>query len=1244
MTRQRSTQNTQYPMIPQSEGGAALNLSAPIGEVMLAGVERGQNWAGYGKVYTRRPDGSIKSTTDKFHSSHIFEVTEIESLWDLRDRLRSVLYDRQKGLILFSEPTEETLRANARGIGVRRKVKADDPQNPPTLNLAPSSIFMVDIDELPIPEGADYDQVAEEAPRHLLPPCLSDVSFVLQMSASAKLKNPDQLKAHYFFAIVDERGVPKRVHKDWLKALFEATAPKRANPPTNTKSKRWWYDQAPFSGGQLLFTCAPQVQDGLVDPYTAEERVRVVEGLHPALVITPELERIVEEYLSRGQKKRRVSAESPKQSGTPTPKRIRDRRKRLAPSSLSQLFSELYPKVAEPPHRFYQLLDDLTRECLEVEAGRYDIIKSYALRGARLISSYEVGFTEAWERFVDRAFALRPKDRRELERLVRWAFEAVLLEDLERDEEGQTEKLDHIPSTHAEIQESSAEVMMRAFRAVLNDPRLVGCVRLPTGAGKTYKALELALEAAQKRPDIYDLSTRSLADQKYQEAIKIYRRRVDEGLDRFTPINRRRSRAEKCERMTEGIDRDQVKRLYEVLELPLNTKEGSLCAQVSCPRSGSCPAQRAYGRGLENELYITTHAMVNSLSQDLLTEDTLIIYDENPKTFFVDQMDISGLEQIKWLTSAHPELAMIAHTVNALIHAQRAKTFALDELLQSAPDLDFARALARTLLDHPEFSFPVPTHEDKARILAGGDPGLTPQHRRIMKALCRGLVGESTGLEVITRDHTDVIRRTIEVRNTWKPKAIGDRPISTLILDATPSPEISAISESLNRSYQLFTAREGSIRGELNEAYYRKVTSLDPFNIFGVGAHIRSGNEPRIDAIARDLREKLEHFPDQTKVAVLTSKKFKRALQSGHEREVQANADRLSITELLDRFEVTYGHYHADTRGSNAFEECEVLILLGSSKFELATAQAQHRALKRMGATVDFSAYYEGINQDEVDQALGRGRTLRRSITTLYYGSVDPREYPDDGMIWRRLELKGRPLNRTTQQAREYALKYALLGAHVSAKRLLSFGLNLRTAQKVIAQLEEHERLMLLHEGHDKVITLKPEYHGEVRERLRALAPSATRSLDLDADVSAYADELIDPQELQASADSVIESLLDRVQDEEVIFVTDELEELKLSDAWIEEIEEGIARTSEELDAKFSLFKHQERLIIHKGRSKRAFEGYSYALLALLCEWRADVLRAPPHVQVRRDSICAKLMTPMLEKVICRYRGDFERS
>jgi hypothetical protein len=485
-----------------------------------------------------------------------------------------------------------------------------------------------------------------------------------------------------------------------------------------------------------------------------------------------------------------------------------------------------------------------------------------------------------------------------------------------------------------------------------------------------------------------------------------------------------------------------------------------------------------------------THDKLNSLGEDRLSQDTFIIYDEAPRLWFEKAIDLDHLWEVIKLTEKFPELADLAYQVDLLIRAQLSPAtdhLYLDECFKEADE--GLKLLAKTLLDQEEFAFPSPTKSEQLSILRGGAPTLPPGTREIIKSICQSLVGVETELELIVRSHLEKVQLTIEKRSTFKPKTVDGKPLSTVVLDATPTDDLDVIVQAQGRGYELKTEAEGSIKGVvLNEGYYWKNSYLNSSRIFYKG-RIKKGHAENLEKIALNLQARLEALEDGAHVAVLASKPLSQMLQNGTEAQYQNEAGRHSITQILERFKVSHGHFFAHSRGSNQFQNCEALILLGSCRLELACAQARHRALERRGRRIDFDHYYKKVNQGELDQAIGRGRGLRRSVLTLVYGPVSPTQSQHDTMVWRTRELRGREASEATKLAKEYALEHALCGGGVSANALVPFGVSLATCRRILRDLATDDRLRIVKDGNTLILTCQPDFLQRAKESLRVPPP-----------------------------------------------------------------------------------------------------------------------------------------------------------
>jgi len=1191
----------------------------------------------YGKKLKRQPNGEFAGTQSNPPTLNYFFDVEIETLDDLAENIRKLQENPKLAFILYGRTTEYTRRQMDQRKGVRRFSKPEDATDdkPLTLDPVPSSLLAIDVDNYRVPDGAVYEEFGDiQAPLDTLPTYFHNVSFVRQWSGSAKLKDRAKLKAHWIFRLVDPQGNPKAVTCEWAKAFLKATAPR-------TEDGEILYDPGLYSRGRVLNTARPilEERDKDCDPYSAQERVKVIRHEHDAVVITPEIEALVEAQLQRDHKGNRSRGASRKLKGeaqkiSRTRKR-RSRRQSLGLSLRDMTLCELFPSVAGDLSGFEVVIEQLKRRCEGVDSGKYNIINKVVFNDAPMhIIRSEIGYMQALDCLCRVAQELRPHTDTTscVERALGDGLSHFFTEfEVERDQ--QIQKIDQVPSTQEEIAEEVFDVMERAFCRVLTTPKTFGCVVLPTGAGKTHQALTRALEVAQTRPVIFALATNALADEKAEHAEEIRREREDK-----VDVTRWRSVTEKCTRLTHYPDAKQMKRAYGALGLTLNRKEGSFCELVQCPQIKGCHAEDLIGRdGLSNGLYIMTHAKLKSISEERLTKDTLIIYDEAQEVWFESKIALAELKKIIALEgSEYSALAQIAKKVDELIISEaKSRIVKLDELL-SKHDLLIERALAKGLLEDEAFTFPTASKVEQLRVLEGGEATFTSETRAIMQSICKSLCGEKNTLKIITRTHTGKTEESLEMCATWEPRSVEGVPLSALVLDATPTPDIEILARAHGLDFETFTAREGSIKGFLNEGYYRAVSYVNKSNLFSEGKKIRGGHEKKIARVARCLKSKLEHLDDQAKIAVLTSEKFKDALLSGEEREYQEEGQEESITGVLSRFEhIKYGHYYADSRGSNEFENCDALILLGSLKLELTTAQVRHQELQERGCALSFDDYYGMVNQAEIDQAIGRGRSLRREVLTLVYGSIKPTQYEDDGMVWTTRALNTREKLKATQEARDYALKNALEGAHIKAKYLIPFGISERTRTRIIQELSLHEKLRVDKEGKSNVLRLHEDYSAELEERWEA-----RRQMHNEARQEA----LVIQDQVMVTTDNIVQDLITRTQGEDMIFLSDALGELRLPPGVEEEVKRGIKAEEDEIGSTFTTTRVGDDLLIYKGRSRNKIEGYNSALLSIIIRWIDDQQGRdlPPHVQSRRYHLYRRLHNPRLEGVLRRVRYEIE--
>jgi len=979
-----------------------------------------------------------------------------DTLLDLREALREIQRDRAFALCLFAELNEEGERLARAGTPIRRKSEGatslDD--DLPTLKDSPKCFVSIDIDDLAIPDSADYVEYTDrDAPLLALPSNFHDVSFVRQLSSSAGVKSRREgtgriVKAHYFFTLVDERGAPRYVTREWWKAYMLHRFPRMT---THNKSgeevEATVADSSINSRGRMLFTALALRGVGVPNDFADNERVELIENTYPAVIISDELHAEIETLIDSpdtrhlNERDRKLRERAKKSMGA-------KRTRRNARAQVRPCYSALYPPVRGERETLHAILAKTRMQCEEIERGRRDLLKKCSWAIARAVNEGNVGFDYACEVFPTFAQEMRAESLSEYTRLLDSAFDCVLLSAPIISAPDR----DHTPSTSAEINEVARDVVKRGVSGAIQDTSSVHVVKLPTGAGKSSAAIEEAVKLSARRPVIFALATRALAEEKLRAANAIERARG--AISLYLPrAHRLKSRVERCDTLAESGERgDRARALYVLSEASLSTSEHSFCAAFQCPLFGKCGAQVPDSTKL-NGLTFTTHELLNQIAEDRLPPNALLIYDETPTLHYKDN---ATSEELRALTT-HPDarvtlLAREACSALVLMEGEHATlSSAFNALPSSRLDAIKRAALA---LNEGGGEIQIATPQELLESLDRGNAHtlFTPNHRRLIKHIINAVL-ETTPLEMVRRAYQrgHAAQETLELHRTWRPREVAGAPLSTLILDATPPVDIARISEMHARGYVEHAPPTGAIKGEISNAYHRMTSALNNRALFN-GGDTLCGDHGGIARAAEFVRERLSGNVDPgSRVAVITNKRLRGALERGGERAYQLDAERESLSEALSPYVVEYGHYGADSRASNRFEECDALVILGTFKLDYTEQRARLRAMGIDADDATFKAYAKQNAQDELEQAIGRARTWRRECPVIYVGNIEARCAEDEGIIWERGSCVGRPTKY--EDTREEARARLERGFPLTSRDLRRFGMDRRRANDILREL-----------------------------------------------------------------------------------------------------------------------------------------------------------------------------------------------
>ena len=183
----------------------------------------------------------------------------------------------------------------------------------------------------------------------------------------------------------------------------------------------------------------------------------------------------------------------------------------------------------------------------------------------------------------------------------------------------------------------------------------------------------------------------------------------------------------------------------------------------------------------------------------------------------------------------------------------------------------------------------------------------------------------------------------------------------------------------------------------------------------------------------------LRKLNDGDQVGVLCSLKLWREIEEARqERGDLANGE---LINTLKRFQLVTGYFGRDHQGSNAFEQCKALIMLGEYKPNFGAARDDFESLSDLlshGDDYNPNEQFDSLYREQIDaitaQAFGRLRSVWRPDLIFIYASECVSDLK--GVNWSLYKAKSRPINQTTQEVEIQAHRLLDGGRYLTIKRL----------------------------------------------------------------------------------------------------------------------------------------------------------------------------------------------------------------
>ena len=162
------------------------------------------------------------------------------------------------------------------------------------------------------------------------------------------------------------------------------------------------------------------------------------------------------------------------------------------------------------------------------------------------------------------------------------------------------------------------------------------------------------------------------------------------------------------------------------------------------------------------------------------------------------------------------------------------------------------------------------------------------------------------------------------------------------------------------------------------------------------------------------------------------------------------------LISTLSRFKVKLGYYGRDERGSNEFEECRALLMLGKANPNVNAMRADIEALTMglMNEGADTDEVFHDLYREHTDsatvQAFGRLRSVWRS-GLIFIHATDKRVDRLKGVNWHSTSAQGARTKNGDVELRAH--KHLDQGELISIKLLTSWGASKGGADRIIKRI-----------------------------------------------------------------------------------------------------------------------------------------------------------------------------------------------
>lgn len=652
------------------------------------------------------------------------------------------------------------------------------------------------------------------------------------------------------------------------------------------------------------------------------------------------------------------------------------------------------------------------------------------------------------------------------------------------------------PTSPSEIRQTTKRLIEEAiYRA---SSKTIEAVQIMTGAGKSRALLQISGERyKQGESVIYLVGNHSLIEGDGGTLQRLKELHPDIHPDVW------KGRALQCSVLSDvkaqlQSDNDHIREEAEKVHREhTDLLEGGVsipafCKYISCSKydTSSCSAWKEPERPIEGRFIIAPHSYLSYLSKreenGELPSSVLIIIDELPELSPSTSYELDLIkplvmspeetrqnheqddEQTRFKRT-HQQITRFANVIQPLIEKSFKKIqvnqYGGDVLLDqnqlfdglSEQGIELLKSKAEIMLAYLE---DMPINPPKLSKQRAEEVNL--QNRRIRRRaikvltyLARLVKGELVPGELLHLVISSFDRGATKLIERGAPLPLPETS-RLIVADATPRAKyFNGYAKSIG--FSLNIAKAHIVPNEL-QGWHVNTHAFQSGVMFDSGS-LSDRSMKSISDMAHPINLALRKLKDGDQIAIASSKAVRELIEQAFKGRGQLADSQL--IKVLSRFKLCFGHTGKDHRGSNEFESCSALILLGEPRWNVgATKRQADRILDGVATEEEQKTLYREEVEAIVFQWVGRLRTVWNKDRIFVYASPTLPEEELPNTAWSQYQKQGRSLSAEQQCVELKAHEHLDQGERLSISLIRSWGLGDTTARRLIQRIGNQRPLI----------------------------------------------------------------------------------------------------------------------------------------------------------------------------------------